>query len=186
MLLTVAELIAQVPSVAAEDQGRLQTLLDAAENDINEILGPINPVSSNDASGTINELIRAHGDLLLLSRPTSQIIQIIEGHTTLDPSDYELKANGQLLRRLHASTSVHPSHRWHWMVDVTYVFDDLANRERVQMALVQLDLNHAPGSTQETIGSWSEQNGSQSGAWNYQTERQAILATLVPSAAAIF
>ena len=184
-LLTVSQLQTQVPSTAAADTDLLQMLLDAAENDINELLGPISPVSSSDATGTINELIRVHGDLLGLSRRASSIVQIIENDVTLDATDYELRSDGMIVKRLHATTSTHPSYRWWGLVDVTYTFDDLANRQRVQIALVKLDLDHSPGSSQETIGSWTEMH-SQGASWNYQTERQAILASLVPAPAAIW
>ena len=152
-LLTTDQLLDHISTDLGTDA--LQLLLDAAENDINEILGPVSPVSSNDATGTVNELVRVHGDLILLSRPAESIVQVIEGTTTLDPTDYELRSNGRFLQRLHDSTSVNPAWRWHHLVDVTYVFDDLATRKRVQIALVKLDLNHQPGASQETIGTWS-------------------------------
>ena len=121
----------------------------------------------------------------MLSRRATSIVQVVEGTTTLDATDYELKDDGQLLRRLSFGAT-HPRSRWWHRVDVTYVpVDDLANRKRVQIALVALDLNHDPGASQETIGSWSESH-SQGAGWNYETERRAILDSLSPAGAGIW
>jgi len=95
--------------------------------------------------------------------------------TTLAADDYRLRDDGVSLLRLDTGTN----RRTVWgLTTVTYTpLDDSEERKRVQRALVILDLNTAPGISAEQIGAWMEQH-QQSSVWNYQTEREAILASL--------
>jgi hypothetical protein len=152
----------------------LQTYLDAAMEAIDDALGPLN------CKERINV---GHGELLRLGRPAASITSIVEdarsSALTLAADDYELSDSGQLLYRLHTGTN--PRYTWHSRVDVTYVReDDTAERIRVAVALVQLDLTHAPGLAGQTIGTWSENYASNS-VMNYQIERELILASLTSS-----
>lgn len=172
MILTPAQFQEHVStSLGAE---ALQRLLDAAETAIVARIGLPTPV---------NELITSHGELLMLSRPAESVTTVIEGTTTLAVDDYQLRSSGMILRRL--STGTNRATCWRGRIDVTYVpLDDAAERERVQIALVQLDLNYDPGSTGETIGAWSEQQ-SQTGE-TYDAERESILGSLAPAASGIW
>lgn len=154
----------------------LQTLLDAAEQAIAIHAGEY--IVSSGADDEVNEILtpRGIGPLLRLSRRAQSITTVVEGTETLAADDYELRSSGYVLRRLNDGTN--PSLYWRNRVYVTYVpLSDTAERERVQIALVKLDLAYAPGVVQETIGAWSEQKANNS-VWNYQQERAAILASL--------
>jgi hypothetical protein len=97
----------------------------------------------------------------------------------LADDDYRLAPSGSLLIRLSDGTN--PRSCWYGRVEVRYTpFVDGAERDRVAIALVKLDVNHNPGSVQETIGSWSEQQSQ--GSESYATERAAILASYGASA----
>jgi hypothetical protein len=149
----------------------VQRLLDASSEAIVSALGPYL------TDGTIDEIItpRGLGPLLRLSRRAESIDEIIEGTTTLAADDYELRSSGYIVRRLDTGTN--PASYWRNRVYVTYLpLSDLAERDRVQLELVKLDLAYQPGITQETIGSWSETLAQ--GDRTYQVERAAILASL--------
>jgi hypothetical protein len=147
----------------------LQSLLTSALDAIDDALGPL----------TCHERIDAgRGDLIMLSHEADAITSIVEdarwSAVTLDPTDYELSDTGMLLYRLR--TGPNPRWRWHGRVDVTYVRpDDTAERVRVAVALVQLDLNHAPGLASQQIGTWQEAYRTDQ---DYAAQRDAILASL--------
>lgn len=152
----------------------LQTLLEAAELAIAALLGPV---------GTYTELRDGGGTYLFLSRRAASITSISERYNNvtypLAASDYEIRSDGISLRRLAYGSR--PASSWNGIVNVTYVgADDLAERKRVQLGLVNLDLNHNPGLTAEEIGDWSATYANSS-AMHYGLEREAILATLVPT-----
>lgn len=165
-------------------QVTIQGYLDSAEQEITAVLGPF----VTDASGepeAIEELIttRGSGDLLVLSRRASYIVSLVEGETALASDDYQVMSSGQTLRRL--DTGSNPASAWNGRVRVKYEpLSDAAIRERVQLALVALEVNSAPGSRSERIGDWSEQVSQD--AASYQSEREAILRSLIPSPVAIF
>ena len=147
MLLTVEELRLRISTTL--DDATLQSLLDAAET---AIVGQIG------APDVVQEYLRASGDLLILSRSASELTAVIENDVTLDEDDYELRADGQTLRRLR--TGPNPNSRWRGRIDLTYVpLDDMAERERVQAGLVELELNYTPGASSERIGDWQETIG---------------------------
>ena len=148
----------------------LQGLLDAAYEAIDNHLGVIGPVQ---------ELILASGNgpLLMLSRRALSITSVTEHETTLAADDYELRSSGQMLYRLNTGTN--PRRSWRAVrIDVTYApYVDEAERDRVATELVKLDLNYKPGLVSEQIGDWQEQFA-RNDLFNYDTERDAILATL--------
>lgn len=147
----------------------LQGLLDAAYEAIDNHLG---------ASGPVQELIMASGSgpLLMLSRRALSITAVVEHETTLAADDYELRSSGQMLVRLNTGTN--PRRSWRAArIDVTYSYVDDAERDRVATELVKLDLNYKPGLVSEQIGDWQEQFA-RNDLFNYDTERDAILATL--------
>lgn len=144
----------------------LQLRLDAAYQAIDRHVG---------GTGNVTELLPAGpGPLLRLSRPASAIVSVKERGIVLGADDYRL--TGQLLAR--TTDGSHPARSWRNAIEVTYTPDvDEADRDRVAIALVQLDLNHQPGLTQREIGDWAETFASNS-VFNYRIERDAILATL--------
>jgi hypothetical protein len=170
--LTLTEFREHVDTELEDDP--LQRLIDAAYETLDDYLG----IEGTGYDGNVNsELITpsGRGDLLRLSRRALAITSITEGTTELDPDDYELRPSGYTLVRL--STGTNPSSRWRSRVDVAYTtVVDGAERDRVAIALVKLDINAEPGATAETIGAWSEQRGANS-AWNIEQERAAILAS---------
>lgn len=183
--LTVEEFRAFVTTSLGDEP--LQILLDAAWESIEDLLGPGAP--TYDAPDAVNELVTVHGDLLMLSRAAETIESILEGTTELDPDDYEVRSSGRILRRLRTGT--HPASRWGegWphrgRVNVTYTpLSDAANRQRVQMELVKLDLGFTPGTVSERIGDWSETFTQ--GATDYPAQRSAILASLQPALAGVW
>ena len=124
----------------------------------------------------------------MLTQPASTIVSIVEdaraSALTLAPDDYELSDTGQALYRLNTGTN--PRYHWRGLVKVTYQREeDISNQIRVAVALVQLELNHAPGLSAQQIGTWSEQYQSNS-VMNYQIERDVILASLRDSGPAVF
>ena len=165
--LTVADLRLYVTSALTD--AALQLLLDAADDEIEDVA----------PSGSVDELLSpGHGDLLMLSRPAESITSVVEGHygaeVTLATDDYEIRSSRQTLRRLRTGTN--PAYHWRGRVDVTYVPEpDADQRKRVQLALVQLDLNSQPGVQSETIGTWSQTLAT---GKPYAEARAEILATL--------
>ncbi len=171
MLLTVAE-FRQLASSSLEDEA-LQLLLDAAEQAITSRYGEL---------GTpVVETLDGGQSYLFLRRRAASIVSLVETNgmtdTTLAIDDWRIRGDGVSILRLPLGTN--KQDRWGAPVTVTYVpLDDEADRKRVQMELVKLDQDYAPGVTSETIGAWSEQRV-QSSVWNYQAERAAIIESLV-------
>lgn len=172
MTLTVTDLRGHLSS-ALEDTA-LQLKLDAAYETIDDHLG----IDDGAYDPVIADLITpGYGDLIRLSRRALSISSVVEGTTTLDPDDYELRPSGYVLRRL--ATGTHPASCWRARVDVRYpTVLDGAERDRIAIALVQLDLNYQPGIKAETIGSWQQTNsGGGDGGQSYEAERESILAS---------
>lgn len=187
-LLTVAKLKEHVTTSLGNDA--LQRLLDAAELAITSRYGAIGTVTDVRVGGT---------GLIQLSRRASSITTVAEVFTLdpgepadlrslvlagdiwfeaieLEPDDYALDGSGFWLQRLADGTN--PADTWGRGVRATYpAFDDTAERIRVQLDLVRLDLSFKPGLTGETIGTWSEQFGA---AGDYEAQREEILRSLGP------
>lgn len=150
----------------------LLILLDAAAEAIAQAAG--DPGERTDLLGPVS------GDLLPLPRSALSVTAVIEdvrwAALALAADDYELSASGSVLRRLFDGTN--PRRYWYGRTSVKYLpRDDTAERQRVQRALVQLDLAYMPGLASQTIGTWSEtyQGGS---SMSYAEQRAAILASL--------
>lgn len=161
----------------------LQTKLDAAYEAILLHAGPFMVVSGADDQ--IDEILtpRGPGILLRLSRRAASVEEVIEGETTLAADDYQLRSSGLILRRLDTGTN--PATYWRRRVFVQYTpLSDLAIREIVQIALVELDINLTPGATSERIGDWSETQSQ--GANDIIEQRDAILAQLNPVAGGVW
>lgn len=172
MLLTPAQFREHQATSLGDDA--LQRLLDAAEDAISARFG---------ALAALTERRRGGGVLLFLARPVGTIASVTERYgdpvgltdVVLDPADYTLLPDGQTLRR--EWTGPHKADRWTDEVIVASTpADDTAERVRVSIALVKLDLTYNPGLTDERIGDWEEAyNGA---ALPYATERESILASL--------
>jgi hypothetical protein len=167
-LTTLREHVGEGPSDEVLDR-----LLIAANQVIDERIGP--------ADETISELLRPSGSLVRLSRRALSITSIIEGSTLLDEADYVLRQGGRYVMRL---ADAKPS-SWRAFVDVAYQpFHNDAERDRVALALIQLDLNYEPGLVGRTISSWSEQYAQ--GDRTYSIERESILSSLRQPAAGVW
>jgi hypothetical protein len=161
--LTLAELRTFITTDLAD--APLQDLLSASRLAIIWAIG---------ADGSLTERSHPNGDLLMLSWPASGITTVVEDDVTLHHDDYELSSTGMTLRRLDDGTN--PGHRWHGWVEVTYVrADDAAERRRVQVALVKLEISFQPGLAAQQIGTWSETYAS---GKPYAEQRAEILASL--------
>jgi hypothetical protein len=186
--LTVEQLRQHVTSSLPD--AALQRLLDAAGQAITARAGNIGTISDTRVGGT---------GLLQLSRRASAIVDVEEVYwlerfepadlralvfseyvwasaVTLDPSDYDLAASGFWMQRMADGTN--PAEIWGQAVRITYTaFDDTAERIRVQLELVKLDLASKPGVTSEQIGTWTEQYAP---SGTYAEAREAILRSLGP------
>jgi hypothetical protein len=168
-LLSVDDLRTHVTTALADTA--LQDLLDAGEQAITRVLGPVGPVSEM--------FRRVSGDLIMLSRRAVSITSVVEGTTTLAADDYELRS-GTLLRRLSDGTNAGSRWlTWSGPVIVDYIPEsDVAERQRALVQLVNLDLAYAPGVTSERLGDWAETQGSSQSGKSYEQERETILASL--------
>lgn len=169
MTLLLADLRDHVTTGLADDA--LQLLLDAAYDAIDDYLG----IDDGAYGDTVTELLSPpNGDLLGLSRRALSVEAVIEGTVTLASDDYRLMPSGNILRRLMTGTNPQP--RWLRRIEVRYTpVIDGSERDRVAIALVNLDLNYMPGMTMEVIGSWTEQKSQAPDT--YKKERAAILAS---------
>lgn len=162
------------------DDEALGLLLDAAYEAIDAYAGT---GAAGDYPASLTELISpGPGDLLMLSRPAAGITSVIECDSTLAADDYEL-IGAQMLRRL--TTGTHPSSRWRGRVQPTYEPKaDENERDRVAIALVNLDVNHSPGLVSEKLGDWAETHASGADG-SYAAQRADILASLHPGFLAV-
>lgn len=161
----------------------LQDLIDAAEAAITGRYGAL--AEFTDRRGRPGY---PGGTLLFTSRKVGTITSVTERYgdvlgitdIVMATSDYTLLPDRQTLRREY--NGAHPADRWTDVVIVVYTpFDDTAERLRVAIALVQLDLSHNPGIVSEQIGDYQAQYAPRSGgSMNYDLERDAILASLQP------
>jgi hypothetical protein len=163
-MLELAELREHVGPGPSDDV--LERFLTAAFQSIEAKYGP--------AEDEISERLSPTGSLVRLSRRALSVSAVSEDSVLLDEEDtYVLWSGGRYLRRLSDGVAA----AWQGYVDVTYEpFPEDAERERVAIALVNLDLNYAPGMTGTTIGPWSEQYPQ--GDRTYEQERQAILRSM--------
>lgn len=180
-ILTVSK-FREHQSTALPDSA-LQDYIDAAESAIVGRYGAI--ASFTDRRGRPGY---PGGMFLYLSRRAASITSITERYgdvlgitdVVLSSNDYTLLPDGLTLRREY--TGAHPADRWTEVVNVVLLpYDDTAERLRVAIALVKLDINHNPGIVSEQIGDYQVMTAPRTaGAANYDNERDAILATLQP------
>jgi hypothetical protein len=163
MALTIA-LVRERAQTSLSDEA-LGSLLADTYLSLARVLGP---------AGPLTELLTADaGDLLLLSRPADEITTVVELEEELDPADYALQTTHLLVR---LSTGPNPSSRWRGRPAVTYtVLNDEAERDRLALALIKLELDHHPGLVSRRLGEYSEAYGQ--GAGNYSQERDDIFAS---------
>ena len=167
-ILSVAEMKEHLPGTVSVSDDALGRLLNAAESSITEAAGPID---------TVTDYRRPSGPLLGLSRKAQGIVSVTENGVELDPDDYELRPSGEVLMRL--STGPHPAVRWrgHVVIELAPA-DDMAERIRVQVGLVKLDLDYTPGIAGVTTGTWTESSSQQQGI-TYAQLRNEYLESLV-------
>jgi hypothetical protein len=173
--LTVDEVRGHVETTLEDDA--LQALIAAAYEAIDMIAGAS---GSEDYPASVTEVISAgSGDLFMLSRPAESITSITEGISTttdLGDDDYELLGN-QMVRRLSGGTN--GSSYWRSRMIVTYTpLAMSAERDRVALALIKLDVTGQPGLVSQRLGEWSE---TFSTGTNYDADRAAILASFYPA-----
>lgn len=161
MVVDLADLRARFGTGPSDDA--LETAILAAYESLDEMYGPF--------TASVTEHLRPYGQWVDLSHRASAVSEVIEGTTTLDPADYTIWPGGRSLRRL---TSGDPTAWLDW-IDVTYTRMSMdAERDRVAIALVDLDVNRpTSGLTSITVGPWSEHYGTAEG--QYAKDREAIL-----------
>ena len=160
-MLTVSELRKYV-TTALEDSA-LQGLLTAAY----EAIDPRLP------SGPQTELLTTDATVLVLSYPAASITSIEDCGATLDVTDYQ-RISPTMLRRLDTGTN--PDRLWRQpLIEYVTVPSD-AERDRMAIALVQLDLNFKPGLASFRIGEYQESFAGAGGSgMGYAADREAIL-----------
>lgn len=155
----------------------LQRLIDANTMAISQRAGAVGSLAL--------VLYPRQSSMLFFDRPIGSIVSLVEffndpvgiSGVTLDSTDYRIQSGGLILERWGYGT--HPADWWSHRVEITYVtVDDTAERRRVLVKLVELDLNRQPGLSGQRIGDYMEQSRNEP----YNDEREAILASLVPSA----
>jgi hypothetical protein len=152
----------------------LGTALAAALEAIDSRYGP--------AAATHREHLRPFGQWVKLGHRASAVTTVLEGGETVASGDYMLWPGGRYLRRLDASDD--PT-AWTGWVDVTYTpLSEAAERDRVTIALVDLDLNRHTGLTGITVGPWSEQYAQ--GDDSYARQRDAVLASMRPASVGVW
>lgn len=172
--LSVAQVREHVTTVLPDDA--VQRLIDANALSINQRAGTVGSVSLTIAGG--------QSRYIFLDRPVGAITSITEyfpdpigiSGVVVDSTDYRILNGGTLLERWGYGT--HPADWWSDRVEIVYdAVDDSAERNRVLLKLIQLDINRAPGLSEIKIGDYLEQQRGEA----YDDEREAILASLVPS-----
>jgi hypothetical protein len=183
-ILTVAEFREHLVTRLSDDA--LQGLLDAAADAIADRAGQIGSVTDvRTGGGPTVALSRRIGAMASVSEqwlprtdPAAVSGAVLAGEfwgsaTTLDPDDYLVSADGRSVQRL--ATGPNPAEAWGQAVRLEYAaFDDTAERARVQIALVRLDIAHSPGLAAQSVLGASEQYA----AGTYAQQREDILSTL--------
>lgn len=165
-ILTVTEFRGHIPGTSLTD-AVLQRYLDAAEADIVERVG---------ASGDVTEYVYGGMPRLIVSRPISAVTSITEDTDStalvLASDDYRFIPAGFVIERLNLGTN--PAYAWLGRVGVVYTpVEDEATRQRVQIALVKLDLAYS-GFQSESEPQFSRVPN------DYVDEREELLDSLSP------
>lgn len=167
MSLLVAADLPKFGVVSNLDATALQTLLDSIESEIVARRGP--------ATGPITDFRFANRlRTFRLSRPASSISSVIEFSggvaTALAANDWALHQNLMTMVRLGSGSN--PRSRWPDQVQVIFTpRDDTAERKRVQVAVIKLDLSYSGFASQST------QSEARAALANYHLERSALLAS---------
>lgn len=146
----------------ALDDAALSKLVAAAYADVTERV----------PATVVQSLEPTRGPILSLAWPSSSVTSVSDGGTLVAGTDYRVvPGSGQLLERLTAPCWTEPL-----VTYVSRVTDD--DRDRVAIALVKLDVTAQPGMViAGNRSQWAEEYANTED-WNYQKEREAILATL--------
>jgi hypothetical protein len=179
-LLTLPQVRAMKPEWSTVPDDVLQMWLDAGTVAIIGRLGPIAPRVDRLRGNSLHVwLPRQASSVQLVTESWGDPIGL--GNTDLATDDWTLLPDGLTLRREWGGT--HRADVFGDIVTVEYTpIDDTAERQRVLLALVNLDQSHAPGVSQETMGSYSVAYVNNS-ARNYPLERDGILDTLADNVA---
>lgn len=163
--LTVAQFRAfpGTPSVDVLPDASLTILLNAAIAAVNEVAG---------ATGEVTEYLTGGYTRIVVGRQIGTVTSVTENDVVLAATDY--RASGYVLTRLDTAGD---ASTWGTVVVVYTPSDDTAERQRVQLELVKLDLNYRPGLIAQSVEGFAEQYSSSS-VMNYEIERGLILATL--------
>jgi len=173
MVLSASEILGHVSTTLTAEQ--LAVFVDAAYASITERYGP----------ATVNERRRStSGPVLMLAHRAASITSITEDGEALAADDYALRPGGRMLERKCDGTN--PRTTWRGYVDLAYAnaITD-AERDRVAIALVELDLNYQPGMTGERLGDHQVSFAANS-VFNYGIERDTILDSLEPDGVVVF
>jgi hypothetical protein len=174
-MLTVADFREFVTTSLGDDT--VQKLLDDAYQSIHDRVGEL---------GTTTAYLTGGGEFLVLPyrADPSKAITVTEWYgssipTEIEEDDFQLGADGVSLRRRSDGTNS----AYLWPAALTEVVftrrDDEAKRDMVARDLAKLVHDYDPLMTQETIDGYS-QTRAVSGNWNYEGERESILARLDP------
>lgn len=148
----------------------LEAALAAAIESVDERYGP--------DSTTVTEYLRPFGQWVRLSRRATAITSVLEGGTEVDEADRSIWPGGRYLRRL---SSDEPT-AWTGMVEVEYTpLQEDAGRDRVVIALCDLELARIFGLRSITVGPWSEQYQEATDDMTYKATREMILDSLRPA-----
>lgn len=174
-MLTVEELREHVGDGPSDDV--LERFLEAAIQALDERFGPELAYDEETSDRAV-----PYRSLVYLSRRAQSISSVTEDGTVLDVSEYEMRSAGKSVQRLDADGE--PTD-WSFPVDVTFTpYMDDAERDRVCIKLVELDLDYAPGMTGSTVGPWSEQHPQ--GDEDYRRIRESILRSFKPAVVGIW
>lgn len=175
MTVTVEQLRRFVSVPATLEDEDLELLLAAAYGAIDGRIG--------EPGATTEILTITGGDLMLLSYPVQSISRIAEDGVELDPDDYVRV--GSMIRR--TATGPNPSTHWRGRIETTYVpRADQAERDRIAIALVDLDLRFQPGVTSVRIGEYAETYAAPTEGSTYADQREDILASYAPGGVGAF
>lgn len=181
MIIDLVQLKTHLPGVTLGDEA-LQDLLNANTHAIEHLVGPI-------ADATELRFPRAYESIIFLGRRPTAILEVKEAvgfddELTLDSEDYLL--SGATVRR--RETGPNPRQWWTGPVQFLYSWeDDLAERIRVLVGLVKLDINHNPGLKGFTVGQHREEYDTAGQSTpTYEQKRDALLASLESTSAVPF
>lgn len=166
-MLTVEELREHIGDGPSDDV--LERLLDAATQALDIRYG-----FERTYFEEVTERLVPYGTLVYPYHRAQSVSAVSEADEALDPADYEIRNLGRTVVRLASDGT--PTD-WAGPVDLTYLpFDDDAERDRICVKLVELDLDYAPGISGSTVGPWAEQHPTDAKA--YQQLRETILRSL--------